>query len=530
MNQRILQHYLLLLAASLVVFPSAHLATADEVKDQTPVVVQTVPIRSSGWRAVQEIAKDTVVQIFVYTAHMDWFERYRSPKQSAACGSGFFIDVQGHIVSNYHVVHEATSIKSQIPSFGRERFDVEIVGVSPERDVSLLKLTDASIDKIKKKLGSIPFLELGDSDTVVRTQEVLSLGYPLGQEKLKSTHGIVSGRERIGRESYLQMTAPLNPGISGGPCLAMDGTVIGINTAGIQVAQNIGYVIPISDVKSVIQHLYDEKFLPRPSLGIKITFTSAEMLELLGNPEPGGVYISKVYPATLAEKIGLQDGDMLYELNGHPVDWYGEIIVDWNEDPVSLIDLINRFEIEQDLHLVVYRKGERKEITGKLTLEEPWKIKKIYPKFESVTYEIIGGMIVMPLTLDHVVRLVKSNPSYVRYMERENQYESKLLITHVFPNSATHQARSVSVGDIITHVNGQEVKTLDDFRKAVRDGAAKDYLSILTDDKNFLVLSHRQIVEEEEYLASLFFFKPSALIQELSVYHKVAPALPPLFP
>ena len=168
----------------------------------------------------------------------------------------------------------------EIPILGVEQLPVEIVGVSPERDIALLRLTPRSKEKIKKALGELPFLKLGNSDAVRRGQEVLALGYPLGVQALKSTQGIVSGRERIKliKQSCIQITAPLNPGNSGGPSINAAGEVIGINFAGVIAAQNVGYILPINDLKAAIKDLYKIRLLRRPVLGCLLEPAKEAML------------------------------------------------------------------------------------------------------------------------------------------------------------------------------------------------------------------------------------------------------------
>ena len=102
---------------------------------------------------------------------------------------------------------------------------------------------------LEKTLGEIPYLPLGDSDTAYRSDRVLTLGYPLGQESLKSTTGVISGQER----DMIQISAPINPGSSGGPLLNNKGEVIGICTSGINDAQNVNYIIPINETKAYFE-------------------------------------------------------------------------------------------------------------------------------------------------------------------------------------------------------------------------------------------------------------------------------------
>lgn len=468
---------------------------------------------SKVWRDVQKKASDTVVQVFVNSASFNWEEPYKTPKQRKSYGSGFFIDEQGHIVTNYHVVDEAVGIKIQIPSFGKEQFKVEVVGVSPDRDLALLKISKGAFKVITKKLGKIPFLPLGDSDKIFRSQEIMALGYPLGQEKLKSTQGIVSGREIVYDESYIQITAPLNPGNSGGPSLNNSGQVIGINTARISKAQGVGYIIPINDVKNVIQNLQSVKFLRKPILGCEFNFGTKNMTRFLTNPLPGGFYVSRVYKDTLFERAGVKDGDMIYEINGNKIDLYGEMNTSWSEDKIPVVALLNRFTLGQEINLVLYRNGQLKNIDMRFDLLDPLPIRYFYPEYETIDYEIIGGMVIMELVLNHVDRFHEDNPYLYKYTKRQNQYVPRLIITHIFPTSKTQDARVVSVSDIIKKVNGVAVNTLEELRDAIRK--TEDYLSVETIDKEFMVLPFKKILLDEERLSKKFFYKKTDLINQL---------------
>lgn len=466
------------------------------------------------WLEIQKKVKDSVVQVFTLIDDFNWVEPYKTPKQGASAGTGFFIDETGYIITNHHVVNLASSVKIQIPSFGRHQFDVDIVGVYPDKDVALLKLTQASFNDITKELGQINYLHLGDSDYVLRTQEVLALGYPLGQERLKSTLGIVSGRERSG---FIQITAPLNPGNSGGPSLDSEGRVVGINFAGVVTAQNIGYIIPINEVKSALKDMKKVKLLRRPVLGCIFTVATPEIVRYLGNPEPGGWYIAEVFENTILHKVGVKEDDMLYEVNGYRLDLYGEMSVPWSEDKISVLDFLNRYTVGDDIYFVIYRKGERKDFNFKLDGEYLPPVRKVYPEYEpkEVDYEVIGGLTVMPLTLNHVAIFGEGNISLARYIRPENQYEQALIITHVLPNSQAQQARILSPGSIIDQVNGKEVKTLSDFRNTVAQCKQDDYLTIRTQDKMFAALSVQKIVAEEDRLASRYFYKKSDLIDKI---------------
>ena len=474
--------------------------------------------KGNTWLDVQRQVKDTVVQVYSQVSEFNWLEPYKTPEQAEGVGSGFFINERGDIITNYHVVAQACCVQIQIPSFGLERFDVEVVGVSPERDIALLKLTNESREKITAQLSKIPFLELGDSDQVLRSQEVLALGYPLGQTRLKSTLGIVSGRERLGYFGYIQITAPLNRGNSGGPALNTNGEVVGINSCGVTEAQNVGYIIPINEVKTALKDLYKVKLLRKPSLGCIFTFSTPELVRYFGNPPDGGWYIAKVFEETLMESIGIQENDMLYEVNGYKVDMYGELIVPWSEDKISLFELLNRFTVGDEIHFVIYRKGEKKIFNFKLTHKYLPPVRAVYPEFEpeATDYDIIGGLVVMQLTLNHVPQLLSRVPDLVRFGRPEMQHEPTLIITHVLPNSQAYKARVLRPGEIIEEVNSVPVKTLTDFREAVKLSKKSRFLTIRTTDKLYGALAVDKVVKDEDMLAARYFYKKSPLVDAIA--------------
>lgn len=488
----------------------------EKIVKQIELLKEEIPGKSvaNSWLDVQKKVKDTVVQVFSQVAMFNWLEPYKSPRQYESAGSAFFIDSTGHLITNFHVISEASSIQIQIPSFGRERFDVEVVGVYPDKDIALLKLTEESFEKIKQQLNPIPYLSLGNSDIVLRTQEVLALGYPLGQERLKSTLGIVSGREALG---FIQITAPINPGSSGGPSINSSGEVIGINFAGVIKAQNVGYIIPINEVKEALKDLEKVKLLRKPILGCIFTAATTDMVSYFGNPPAGGWHIAKVFDKTLLDRIGVKADDMLYMVNGHKLDLYGEMSVPWSEDKISLLDYLNRFTVGDDMYFVIYRHGKRYDFKFKLDDKYLPPIRKIYPEFEPelIDYEIIGGMVVMPLSLNHVALMLEVNPGLAKYVRPETQHDSVVVITHVFPDSMARKARILNAGAIIEEVNGEEVKTLNDFRKAVLKSKKDGYLTVKTEDKMFSVLSMDKVLKDEDRLSSRYFYRKSKLLDEI---------------
>lgn len=470
------------------------------------------------WRPIQERVKDTVVQVYAQVAAIDLLQPYKTPSQGVATGSGFFIDESGYLVTNAHVVLQAKAVWIQIPSLGKTIIDVEIVGLSPDRDLALLKLTDQGKAILHAQLGKVPVLPLGNSDYIYRSEEVLALGYPLGQMSLKSTTGVVSGRER----NFIQISAPINPGNSGGPLVNVKGEVVGINSAGIFEAQNVGYAIPINDLKLVLDDLKNHLLLRKAVLGIFFNNGSFEMVQYLNNPLPGGCYVNGVLPGSPAERAGVQPGDMIYEINGHKIDLYGDMQIAWSEDKVSVVDYAARLPLGKTIKLLVYRNGIPLVLETMFDFSPQLAIKKVYPGFENIDYEVFGGMVIMPLTMNHINLLVGEATGLAQFIETHNQQEPQLIVTHILPNSQTHRVRAINIGSVLKTVNNREVKTLDEFRKALLDSIDLQYIRftfkdmVFRTDKDFLlVLDYAKVLAQEQKFSLDYCYPLSNTVKQL---------------
>lgn len=480
-------------------------------------VIEKTIIKKEVWRSIQEQVKDTVVQVFSQISEINLLQPYKTQEHSVY-GTAFLINEEGDIITNAHVVNQAQSVWIQIPSLGKRIIDVDVVGVSPERDLALLRVRPEGLELIKAVLGHVPHLNLGDSNSVRRSDEVLALGYPLGQRALKSTTGVISGREG----HLIQMSAPINPGNSGGPLLNADGEVVGINTANVPDAQNVGYIIPINDLKNVLSDLYSVKLLRKPYLGILYSDSSSTLTEFLGNPEPGGCYIVEVVKDSTLYKSGVQRGDMLYEINGYSIDMFGDMDMPWSEDKISITDYVSSFSIGQDVNIVIYRKGKRKEFTVTFGETEPPAIRRVYLGYEDLDYEVFGGMVVTPLTLNHIKGMINGAPGLAKYADIRSQTEPVLIITHIFPNSQLHRSRTVLVGATLNEVNGMKVTTLEEFRNAIKSSVGSKYLTLRVSDNVmrfsdyvFAVLPFDQVLKEESELSRYYRYPLSDMAKEL---------------
>lgn len=488
------------------------------ITPQANPVVERLVSSVQLWRPIQERVKDTVVQIFSNIAEVDLLQPYKTPAQGTSTGTGFFINDAGDIVTNAHVVDEAKSVWIQIPSLGKSILDVDVISVNPDRDLALLRLRQEGIDAIRQELGAVPYVPLGDSDFVRRSDEVLALGYPLGQQALKSTTGVVSGRER----HFIQTSAPLNPGNSGGPLLNAQGEVIGVNSAIIAGAQNVGYAIPINDLKIVLADMYATKLIRKPFLGIIFTNATATLVDYLGNPKPGGCYVVEVIKNSTLEQAGVKPGDMIYEIDGHKIDIFGEMVVPWGEDKISLSDYVGRLSIGHKIEMLIYRNGVRKNIVVTFKHAQLPAIHKIYPGYEDLDYEIFAGMVVVPLTLNHIYLLAKNAPGLAKYTETKYQADPVLLVSHIFPNSQIYRSRALGAGAILKEVNGIKVTTLDEFRAAINKPKNNEFLTLgvadtvsNASDNVLIALPWKKIIDEEPRLARDFRYPLSSTTQNI---------------
>src|ERR1051326_6341163 len=241
--------------------------------------------------------------------------RQQQPQRSQAMGSGFIIDPSGYIVTNNHVVEEAKKISVKLPS-GRE-YEAHLIGADKETDVALIK-----VDGVK----DMPIVALGDDRRLRVGDWVVAVGNPFGLGGTV-TAGIVSS---IGRDigngpytDYIQIDAPINQGNSGGPTFDLTGRVVGMNTAIFSPSGGsvgIGFAIPASTVRAIVDQLKDHGNVSRGWLGVQIQNLTPDMASSLGAGNAKGAIVASVVDDSPAAKAGFKQGDVILGLNGSEVD------------------------------------------------------------------------------------------------------------------------------------------------------------------------------------------------------------------
>jgi len=281
-------------------------------------------------------------------------------------GSGFIIDKEGLVLTNSHVVVERQAISLTLDD-GRKA-EVKLLGADPIFDIALLRI---------KAPDSLPFVTLGDSDSVRIGEEAIAIGNPFGLEQTL-TRGVISGINRVLPGSslmippFIQTDASINPGNSGGPLMNRCGEVIGINTSILADAQNIGFAIPINAAKKIIPELIRQGRVIRPWLGFSGKPVEKELMEIINLPLVEGFLIETVDSGSPAQKAGLQGGELSVMIGGAEYLLGGDIITAFNGHPIKDSETVQKIlasvKVGDKISLTVFNKKKFREV--EMTLSE----------------------------------------------------------------------------------------------------------------------------------------------------------------
>ena len=280
-------------------------------------------------------------------------------------GSGFIISSDGYVLTSAHVVIDPEADYTVLLE-PEKKYPAKILARDPINDIAILKI----------KGVKFPYLELGDSNKIQLGEEVVAVGNPLGEFHDTLSAGIISGMSRLiqARNHFtqelqqlrglIQTDAAINPGNSGGPLVNMEGKVIGINTAAVMGAQNIGFAIPINYAQKDLEEVKKYGKLRMPFLGVKYVLLTKEMAEKNKLPVDYGAIIirenlgeSAVIKDSPADKAGLKEFDIILEIQNKKIT---------TENPLS--NILQKCQIEQEIELKILREG--KKIIAKIKLGE----------------------------------------------------------------------------------------------------------------------------------------------------------------
>jgi S1-C subfamily serine protease len=505
------------------------------------------------WHKLGARWNTSVLQLIVTQFIYDPKRPYAVPLDEVGKATGFIIDLKnGLVVTNAHVVANAMTITGRIPILGKRDLTLTLRSICREKDLALVQLAPSIVNELMKNLQDPSELDvvLGDSMEVYQGQEVMTIGYPLGDQDIKLTTGIVAGwrsEEQIGQDGapeedaklrhscYIQVTAALNPGNSGGPLLDREGRVIGINAAGHLYAQNVGYAIPSRTLLSVIETMKKEIIPAIPTLSFGWCSTTRQLTsQLCGSGSIQGIYIRRVDPDSCLR--GLEEGDLVTHLCYEDPLWAARR---GRSSPALTINDVNNSDkqlvcgfIDRKGQLIVYSVKEispsprpedepltsrRMEIPefvdmipvgAKLIVqvcrEGKWyrlncyhdpvtdtdRIPYLFPKLQPFNYGIFAGMCCVEISRNLLEKLedIFLTPS-------ERKYGRYVVISQIFPGTTTAKSEVFLPGTILAKVNDIPIDSLDTLRRLLEEDPSK--LIIKTRNNSILFLDTDATKEED---------------------------------
>jgi serine protease Do len=388
----------------------------------------------------------------------DPFEFFFGPRRGSprehrqvAGGSGFVITPDGEILTNNHVVAGAQKVEVKLRD--RRVFTAKTLGTDPVTDVALIKV-DAG--------APLPVLALGDSDALQVGDWVVAVGNPLMFEGTV-TVGVVSGKGRRGLsdnpdsasfENFIQTDAAINFGNSGGPLINTAGQVVGINSAMIQPAQNIGFAVAINTARAIIPQLKAKGKVVRGMLGIQITDVNQDIMRAFHLPSMDGAFVEAVTDGGPAAKAGVRHGDTIVAIDGHPV-----------REPNDLIVYVSSVEPGRAVRLSVLRDGRTLSLTPTLS-ERPQSAggAETSPAEGRASRGRLG-IRVADLTGD-IRREIGAPPG-----------ASGVVVAEIAPDSPLSD-QGVSAGDLITEVNGVAVHSAAELESELSKVGKGEYVRL----------------------------------------------------
>lgn len=374
-------------------------------------------------------------------------DKNRAPqRRPVSTGSGFIFDTLGHIITNNHVVEDATKLTVQL--WDGVELEAVVVGTDPSADIAVIKIDPQGLD--------LRPLTLGDSDKLRVGQFAIAIGSPRGQTgSLSFGHLSALGREQLvlpGElrfQHFIQTDAAINLGNSGGPLCNIEGEVIGVNIAIVFGANSIGFAIPVNRVKKIVPQLIDSGKVVRGWLGVSIQDVPmaaarenqevTDFLDAYSLPDEAGAFVQAVTADGPAEKSGLISEDVIRKIDGDEI-----------TDTTDLINMISDIPPGAEAVLDVWRDGKAIEVTV------------LIGEFPGMTAARYGrdylGIHVTPFTEDMAARMRLENAP------------SSFIVAEVIEDSPADKA-GIERGHFILEVAHKAVRDIDAFKKLLKENA-----------------------------------------------------------
>jgi len=368
-----------------------------------------------------------------------------APRQGGGFGSGFIISQDGYVITNAHVVNNATEIRVGLND--RREFQAELVGSDPASDIALLKLDTEGL----------PVVKIGDSESLKVGEWVLAIGSPFGFEHT-ATQGIVSALARsLPDDTYvpfIQTDVAVNPGNSGGPLFNTDGEVVGVNSQIYSRSggyQGLSFSIPINVAMSIADQLRDKGFATRGWLGVAIQNVDQALARSFGLTKPEGALVAQVTEGSPAAKAGLSSGDIILEFNGKPVAYSS-----------ALPPLVGAVTPGETVESLVMRDGEK--IVVEVTVE---------PLDEG---ERVAAVVEQDPVADS--RLGVEVAAVPADRLEEMGISHGVVVADIDPQGAAANA-GIREGDVILSINREKVESVSELESLVTEAPADEAIPVL---------------------------------------------------
>ena len=366
-------------------------------------------------------------------------------RPTAGFGSGFIISEDGYIVTNAHVVDNATEITVALPD--RREYTANLIGSDERSDIALLKV----------QASGLPTLTLGDSNSVNVGQWVLAIGSPFGFEST-ATQGIISALSRsLPEENYvpfIQTDVAVNPGNSGGPLFDTNGNVIGVNSQIFSRSggyMGVSFAIPANVVKSVVAQLQDTGYVSRGWLGVLIQNVDKSLAESFGLDRPSGALVSKVTDNSPAGSAGIEQGDIILSFNG--------TTVDRSSDLPPLVGLI---PVGDAVELELLRKGKKLILPVTIAELEDASAKPVKTGSNNIEGESRLGLVVSDLTA-----------------AQKKELGNKGVVVEKTDPKGVAALAGIQAGDLLLSFNQTDVLSVAQLADLVEDAPSGKPLAVL---------------------------------------------------
>ncbi len=391
---------------------------------QTPASASAAPFNAEDFVTASKRSRNSVVYIknishSVYgSTWLDWFFGQGGMQAVISSGSGVIYSSDGYIITNNHVVNDADKIEVM---FNKKTYDADVVGTDPSSDLAVLKI-DAK---------GLPAIRLGNSEALQIGEWVLAVGNPFNLTSTV-TAGIVSAKGRdlgiiqnntFPIESFIQTDAAINPGNSGGALVNLKGELVGINTAILSRTGSYagyGFAVPSDIVGKVVGDIIQYGEVQKAFLGADVLDIDSEIAQRLKLDDMTGVVVSYVQKDGAAARAGLEKGDIILKIDGHPIDSHSQF-----DEILSYHSPGDKINLEYKHKGKIFEKTvtlTNKEGTTELLKREIYSSRTLGADFEKVS-KVERDL----LNIDYGVRIVKIRNGLIRQMELEEGF----IITNI---------------------------------------------------------------------------------------------------